>query len=940
MPQSSRRMVTLCACRSQRATSCARAPAGAARATAARHTASLGMGWGLLSALIAGDRHVDRRVPGVMDADIKKEERGRGDHHERRRPPPPQTGGADEQEKVRQQRHADVPQPIVADRLVHGLAPHLQHHPAREAQADEAAGAEAAAERQHGMSRRGEQGGEQQHSPEVHQRGRTEGANGGNCVGRGEAGLAAQRNHDEHQAGQRRGRRSDDDVERVPAGELRHPVSVRGEWPRNLCCERIRGQPLAQPPALGGYRGPPEDPMAAWLARCTLLPLSLFVAVSSAVRAQAVGPAPALTGATAAWTLKLPGGGEIRWQQVTPAGVLLVSTDAALAGVEIERGVVAWQKPELGGLPADSVRMVEGSLLMEAARPGLLVVFDPVTGATVFDSRKLSLTQVVTRRVLPQSGTLLVHGRRASGPPVVALFDLVTGDQRWASESLFQQTEPRRGGLGGLMQGLVRAASGATALEVLQAGPEVIVVHTLLGLRALHAKPGAVRWSATLPTARAGNPARRVQLYPSVDRPDRIYVSFDDRLMAYRLADGQALWAKPPTIEGWVHDIVQHPAGIIILPESPPADQATGNVRRVNGVVQTGLNVARYQDGTTHAAKPLRVRGTVTDALIAGGSAVLAVDAESRTFVNVLDVATASLRLKKDVKIKGQLAYAELTPAGLLYISRPDVSTNAEVNVIDLASGEPKFKDAIESGKPLSSSDYNAARYSLHHAVEGTTLYVFASHDHRLYAVDRTAGTFRALSAELKLQGDEDPVDMEIRPAGLVLIAPQNLVVVAWDGHVKQQVYYPAPHLPGLLRARYRLNAVRAGLYGAAASAYGDAFAQASRNATDSTARRITGQLATAYTQGGAQLAGYSHQAAALATKRFKASLAVPGSVFMLTRAPDGNGNVLLQGDKDSAQPRSRVDLGKQREPVYAVDDVAGMLFLRTTTGTLVGYRL
>jgi len=40
---------------------------------------------------------------------------------------------------------------------------------------------------------------------------------------------------------------------------------------------------------------------------------------------------------------------------------------------------------------------------------------------------------------------------------------------------------------------------------------------------------------------------------------------------------------------------------------------------------------------------------------------VLAVDAESRTFVNVLDVATATVRLQKDVKIKGQLAYAELT---------------------------------------------------------------------------------------------------------------------------------------------------------------------------------------------------------------------------------------------------------------------------------------
>src|SRR2546425_4005100 len=404
---------------------------------------------------------------------------------------------------------------------------------------------------------------------------------------------------------------------------------------------------------MGGYGGlPRRSPMA--------LPLLLVLLQATA--------APA--GSVAAWTLHFSG--DIRWQQITPAGALLVSSDGALAGVDIERGQIAWQKPELGGLPVDSVRMVEGSLLIEAAKPGLSLIFDPVTGTVLFDSRRLSLTRVVTRRVLPQTGTLLVHGQRASGPPLVALYDLATGDQRWVSESLFQQTEPKRGGLGGLMQGLVRMASGATTLEVLQAGPEVIVVNTLMGLRALDAKTGAVRWSATLPTARAGNPAKHVRLFPSVDKPDRIYVGFDDRLMAYRLADGQALWAKPAIIEGWVHDIVQHPGGIIILPESPPPNEAPGNVHVINGVVQTGLNIARYEDGTTIAAKPLRMRGTVRQAIITGGSAVLAVDAESRTFVNVLDIATATVRLKKDVKIKGQLAYAELTPAGLLYVSRSD----------------------------------------------------------------------------------------------------------------------------------------------------------------------------------------------------------------------------------------------------------------------------
>ncbi len=631
-------------------------------------------------------------------------------------------------------------------------------------------------------------------------------------------------------------------------------------------------------------------------------------------------PPPAQTpvGSVAAWTLHF--NGDIRWQQITPAGALLVSSDGALAGVDVERGQIVWQKPELGGLPVDSVRMVEGSLLMEAAKPGLSVIFDPVTGTELFDSRRLGLTRVVTRRVLPQTGTLIVHGRRASGPPVVALYDLKTGNQRWVSESLFQQSGPKKGGLGGLMQGLVRVASEGTQLEVLQAGPDVIVVNTLTSLRGLDAHTGATRWSATLPTARAGNPAKHVRLFPAIDKPDRIYVGFDDRLMAYRLADGQALWAKPAIIQGWVHGIVQHPAGIIILPESPPPDEATGNVRIINGVVQTGLNIARYEDGTTLAEKPLHMRGTVTDAIITGGSAVLAVDAESRTFVNVLDVATATVRLQKDVKIKGRLDYAELTPAGLLYISRSDPATNGEVNVIDLAKGEQKFKDAIEGGK--------APGEGLLHVVEGSTLYVFAGRDHHLYAVNRQDGTYRALGGEIKFQGGEDPTAIELRPGGIVLISSQNLATVARDGQIKQQVYNPAPQLPGLLRALYRINSVRAGLYGAAASAYGDAFAQASRTATDTTAKRITSQLATAYSQGGAQLSGYSQQAGALASKRFKASLATPSSVFVLTRSPDGNGNVLLQIDnhRDAARARlQRVGAGLvDREVAETRDPVDG----------------
>src|SRR2546426_9641696 len=121
--------------------------------------------------------------------------------------------------------------------------------------------------------------------------------------------------------------------------------------------------------------------MAVLSARRTLLVPALVIVVHTAALAQAATaparPPAVASGATAAWTLKLTG--DIRWQQVTPAGALLVSTDAALAGGDIDRGPVMWEKPELGGLLADSGRLVEGSLPMETARPGPLFGFGPGT---------------------------------------------------------------------------------------------------------------------------------------------------------------------------------------------------------------------------------------------------------------------------------------------------------------------------------------------------------------------------------------------------------------------------------------------------------------------------------------------------------------------------------------------------------------------------------
>src|SRR5256885_11103317 len=104
--------------------------------------------------------------------------------------------------------------------------------------------------------------------------------------------------------------------------------------------------------------------MAVLSARRTLLVPALVIVVHTAALAQAATaparPPAVASGATAAWTLKLTG--DIRWQQVTPAGALLVSTDAALAGVDIDRGQGMWEKPELGRCPAHRGPLTQRSL--------------------------------------------------------------------------------------------------------------------------------------------------------------------------------------------------------------------------------------------------------------------------------------------------------------------------------------------------------------------------------------------------------------------------------------------------------------------------------------------------------------------------------------------------------------------------------------------------
>src|SRR5258707_10650886 len=102
---------------------------------------------------------------------------------------------------------------------------------------------------------------------------------------------------------------------------------------------------------MGGYVASPGGPM--------VLPL-LLVLLQAA-------QAPATVGSVPSWTLHF--NGDIRWQQITPAGGLLGSTASGPAGGDVQGGQITWPKTGLGGLPLDNRPIVASFLLIETAKP-------------------------------------------------------------------------------------------------------------------------------------------------------------------------------------------------------------------------------------------------------------------------------------------------------------------------------------------------------------------------------------------------------------------------------------------------------------------------------------------------------------------------------------------------------------------------------------------
>ncbi len=317
--------------------------------------------------------------------------------------------------------------------------------------------------------------------------------------------------------------------------------------------------------------------------------------------------------------------------------------------------------------------------------------------------------------------------------------------------------------------------------------------------------------------------------------------------------------------------------------------------------------------------KGISVKGTLSGA-VAVGDRVLLTSGGSDGVVTLID-ATGMEVWKKPVKLDGVVKSVTLLGGDVLLASKE------EVEVADMATGESRLPKTIQGGAGLV-------------ATGGDLTYIFNTKDGLLYSVSRNGGAVKVGgSIPLKFEGKEDPTHLEYTDHGLVVSSDQNVTLIGTDGALKYQKYFPAPRESGLKRALLYANAVRAAYYTAAFGYTSAAFGAASQSirvtdAGSQTGKAITGEVSKLYGDASASALDYTIQFLARANARFKASESTNAVQYILSDAGKRE-YVLMRVNKQDGSLGGTIQLGQDKTPMYAVDDIDNAVYLVSGTDVL-----
>ncbi|HEY5825385.1 MAG TPA: hypothetical protein VIT44_13515 [Cyclobacteriaceae bacterium] len=656
-----------------------------------------------------------------------------------------------------------------------------------------------------------------------------------------------------------------------------------------------------------------------------------------------------------AWSTKFSSA--INWQRVHSLGYILVSTNDALYAVNPADGVISWENKSFAALDPSMMEEVAGTEFLaitykldKSSSIPLQAIIKVMDGKVLFDSQKEGIA-VLSRHVLAQSGRLLVMGVKQGSDlkdliATVYMYDIQSGKQLWVNDQLFRAEAPKGKGVLGKLQTMGSQLGGIqklTSEPVETEGKFVTITHPSYAMK-LNSATGDLVWKNALMASQKAkilfSPYQKDVTFIATEaesengsgfstsagsksgQPTKFYTN---QYYAFNSSTGTPLWKEPAKENDHLNQVIMHEKGLIICPMSSQ---------------KPTINFIDYTTGVTSwgkKGKGIKAEGSVVSYITTEKGILLTTAFDNawnskaeEYYLNVLDPATATFKFEKSVKLKGDLVRSELTPKGLLFI------TKREVNILDVNTGSLIWENSIEAGGPSSSDKIRPFPVGN----QGDKLFVYSPKDGAVYEVDKQAGTNRKLTnAKIEFEGKELPSAIDVSSDGLVLSSEQNIMKLDWKGSVMYKKYYAAPREPALLRALYAAQAVRAAYVGAVASAYSAELTKASQQTTVPTGKVVGQELAKGFGELGEAGFNYSAQAMKQFSARYKASQSTPDFVIMMTKQ-EKKGNQLVQVSKANGEISRAIDIKNDKEPEYDVDQIFNQVYYRLNPAVIVCYKL
>ena len=657
-----------------------------------------------------------------------------------------------------------------------------------------------------------------------------------------------------------------------------------------------------------------------------LLACSIAVALpDGAARAAPVAPA---------WTRDFAA--PIEWQRVTAFGQLLVSTRAGLHAVDPATGKVLWTHVDVAGLPEQGLQelagsplvMITGSVGLETPRTVVLNVFN---GQLVFDTRIAKVGQISAPRVLPQAGSLLVGGFEIGNvQPTLFAYSMNDGSLLWKSDVLATAMNP---GGNRLLGALLSVTLAVVKIDPVQSQPLELGDGTfLLGamghVMRLDAATGDVRWK----TPFAGG----VFEFRETDaRPGIVYVGAQEteqvmgadqttqqpriqtHYQGFRIDDGMAVWKRAVSFSKPMNrSIIALDRDLLVS----DGDSDKGKLQLID--YDTGASLwGNKGRGIEVAGQVVEYSFAGTDLVLTTGYDSIWTNKDTAYLLYVLDTTSGSFRFAKPFEVKGRMLGTELTEKGLIYV------TTHEINIFDPATGALRNAPVLRSRAPIVTVD------------DRNLVYAFNSDDGFVYSFDRDTGAVAKLSQTPFALDDDHARALDLVDGTLVLMGQQTVAGFGLDGSRKFAVHYDAPRNPTWMRALAWAEGVRMGMASVSAGMYSAAFADAAGDAAQGSAGR---EVATELSRGFGDLSqGYqslSGDYIRFARRRYEASAESRDFFFMMVQHEDRR-VALAQISKRDGRILSEIDLGRDKEPAYQVDDVGSSVYYRPADSVLAGYR-